>query len=97
MNSTPRNILDILHAPMVTEKTHIQSSNNKYFFTVAPSATKGLIKKSVESAFSVNVTKINVSNRKGKTKRFKGTLGKRKNTKIAVITLKSGQQINYES
>ena len=44
--------------------------------------------------FGVNVKKINMIISKGKTKRFKGRVGKRKNEKKAIISLEKGQKID---
>ena len=57
-------------------------------------ASKLMVKKAVESLFKVNVEKVNIIISKGKKKRFKGRLGKRKNEKKAIISLKKGQKID---
>ena len=88
-------IYDIILSPIVTEKTNNQLNSNKYSFNVASSASKEDIKKSIETIFGVNVEKINIVNTEGKTKRFKGTIGKRSSVKKAVVTLKKGQEINF--
>ena len=38
--------------------------------------------------------KVNIIVSKGKTKRFKGRIGKRKNEKKAIISLEKGQKID---
>ena len=88
-------IYDIILSPVVTEKTNNQLSGSKYSFNVLNSASKEDIKKSIETIFGVNVEKINILNREGKVKRFKGTTGKRSSVKKAVVTLKKGQEINF--
>ena len=57
-------------------------------------ASKTIIKQAVEKLFGVNVKKINIIISKGKTKRFKGKMGKRKNEKKAIISLEKGQKID---
>ena len=52
------------------------------------------IKKSIELIFGVKVSAVNVIKVKGKTKRFKGTLGKRSDYKKAIISLPEGQSID---
>lgn len=88
-------IYDIIVSPIVTEKTNIQLNNRKYSFNVVGSATKEDIKKSIETVFGVEVEKINIVNTQGKTKRFKGTIGKRSSGKKAIVTIKNGQEINF--
>ncbi|MCB1550724.1 MAG: 50S ribosomal protein L23, partial [Alphaproteobacteria bacterium] len=63
-------------------------------FEVAPDATKPQIKRAVESLFDVKVTAVNTVVTKGKTKRFKGILGKRSDVKKAIVSLAEGQTID---
>ena len=58
------------------------------------SETKKNVKEAVEKLFRVNVKKINIIVSKGKTKRFKGKVGRRKNEKKAIISLEKGQKID---
>jgi len=88
------NLLDILVAPIVTEKSTIAGSLGKYTFKVATCATKTDVKNAVESIFGVNVTKVNTVNYDGKTKLFRGREGTRNAYKKAVVTLKSGESID---
>ena len=53
-------------------------------------ANKTNVKEAVENLFGVNVKKINIIVTKGKTKRFKGKKGKRKDIKKAIISLEKG-------
>ena len=48
------------------------------------------IKLAIEKIFGVEVASINTLNRQGKTRRTKFGTGKRKDTKRAIVTLKSG-------
>ena len=70
------------------------SNNSQIVFLVPMDASKLMVKKAVESLFKVNVEKVNIIISKGKKKRFKGRLGKRKNEKKAIISLKKGQKID---
>jgi large subunit ribosomal protein L23 len=85
---------DILRSPLVTEKTTIAQENNKYAFIVDIDATKEDIKKAISSVFNVTVKSVNTIVSKGKVKKFKGKIGKRKDTKKALITLADGQNID---
>ena len=76
--------------PLVTEKSTQQSEFNKMVFSVPVNATKLEIKSSIEKIFSVKVKSVNTIVLKGKVKRFKGVLGRRSNTKKAIVTLVPG-------
>ena len=83
--------------PLVTEKSTKQSEFNKVVFSVPVNATKLEIKTSVEKIFSVKVKAVNTILLKGKVKRFKGVLGRRSNTKKAVVTLAPGDTIDLSA
>ena len=85
-----RNPRDILLAPVVSEKSYGLLEENKYTFLVDPRANKTEIKIAVERVFGVKVDSVNTLNRQGKTHRTKFGLGKRKNTKRAIVTLREG-------
>jgi large subunit ribosomal protein L23 len=57
-------------------------------------ATKFEIKAAVEDLFKVKVEAVNTLRVKGKTKRFRGRLGKRNDFKKAMVTLAEGQSID---
>ena len=80
--------------PLVTEKATQLSEFNKIVFAVPLTANKIDIKSSVEKIFSVKVLTVNTILLKGKTKRFKGILGKRIDTKKAIVTLAPGNTID---
>ena len=61
---------------------------------MAGDASKDEIAAAVEALFKVNVTKVNTINVKGKTKRFRGIIGKRADVKKAIVTLAEGQSID---
>ncbi|RCK69844.1 50S ribosomal protein L23 [Desertihabitans brevis] len=85
---------DILLAPVVSEKTYSLLDQNKYTFVVAPQANKTEIKIAVEKVFGVKVTSVNTMNRKGKTRRTRYGVGKRPDTKRAIVTVAEGQRID---
>ena len=89
-----RLIYDVILAPVITEKATNITGNNQYTFKVPLDATKPEIKKAVEGLFSVKVTAVNTVVSKGKTKRFRGMLGRRSDTKTAMVTLAEGQRID---
>jgi len=85
---------DVVVAPVITEKSTILSENNQVVFEVAIDANKTEIKDAVEALFNVSVTAVNTIRVKGKTKRFRGIPGRRKDVKKAVVTLKDGDMID---
>lgn len=85
---------DVIVSPVITEKSTMASEVNQVVFNVAPKATKPEIKAAVESLFGVKVLAVNTLVRKGKIKRFKGTIGRQSNVKKAIVTLAEGQSID---
>lgn len=81
---------DILLAPVVSEKSYGLLDENKYTFIVDPRANKTEIRIAVEQVFGVKVESVNTLNRQGKRRRTRFGVGKRKDTKRAVVTLKDG-------
>ncbi|AMM19790.1 50S ribosomal protein L23 [Frondihabitans sp. PAMC 28766] len=81
---------DIVISPVVSEKSYTLIDQGKYTFLVDPRSNKTEIKLAIEKIFDVKVDSINTLNRPGKTRRTKFGLGKRKSTKRAIVTLKSG-------
>ncbi len=88
------NLYDTIVSPLITEKSTNLSAQNKIVFKVTDSANKKSIKKRVEKIFKVNVTKINIINKKSRTKSTRGKKVKVKGYKKAIITLKKGQNID---
>ncbi|MFC1658954.1 50S ribosomal protein L23 [Pseudomonadota bacterium] len=88
-------VYDTIIRVINTEKSARDMTLGKYYFEVQPDATKGAISKAVEKIFGVKVKSVNILNIKGKVKRFRGRIGRRKNTKRAIVTLEEGQSINY--
>jgi len=87
----------IILNPLVTEKSTQQSEFNKLVFSVPVDANKLEVKSSIEKIFSVKVVSVNTILLKGKVKRFKGVLGRRSNTKKAIVTLAPGNTIDLSA
>ena len=87
----------IIESALVSEKSSLVGQNaNTYVFKVNTSATKNQVKKAIEAKFDVNVTKVNILNVKGKTKRMmnlRGKIRKKSDWKKAYVSLKPEQQI----
>jgi large subunit ribosomal protein L23 len=84
----------VILGPLVTEKSTQMSEYNKIVFSVPLGASKFDVKSSIEKIFSVKVKSVNTILLKGKVKRFKGILGKRSDTKKAIVTLAAGNTID---
>ena len=87
-------LYDKILSPLVTEKSTNLSEQNKIVFKVPGSANKKNLKKNIEKIFKVNVTKINIINKKNRTKVTRGKKIKVSGFKKAIITLKKGQSID---
>jgi large subunit ribosomal protein L23 len=85
---------DVIVSPAITEKSTMASEQNQVVFNVAKKATKPEIKAAIEALFGVKVTGVNTLIRKGKVKRFRGTIGRQSDVKKAVVTLADGQSID---
>ena len=85
---------DVIVSPAITEKSTMASEQNQVVFNVARKATKPEIKAAVETLFGVKVTAVNTLVRKGKLKRFRGTIGRQGDVKKAVVTLADGHSID---
>lgn len=91
---------DIIISPVVSEKSYALIEENAYTFQVHPSATKPEIHDAIEAIFGVTVAKVNTLNRAGKARRNRKTnkMGKRPDTKRAIVTLRAGDRIElFES
>ena len=97
LNISQNKAYQIILNPLVTEKSTQQSEYNKMVFSVPVNATKLEVKSSIEKIFSVKVMAVNTILLKGKVKRFKGVLGKRSNTKKAIVTLAPGNTIDLSA
>ncbi|MBN2675909.1 MAG: 50S ribosomal protein L23 [Alphaproteobacteria bacterium] len=85
---------DMLITPIITEKATLVSEKGQVVFEVDPRATKQVIKVAVEAIYGVKVEGVNISILKGKTKRFRGKSGKRKDMKKAYVRLAKGEKID---
>ncbi len=89
-------LMKVLLSPHISEKSSIAADqNNQVVLKVANDATKPEIKQAVELLFEVKVDRVQVSNVKGKTKRFGAKMGRRSDWKKAYITLQEGQEIDF--
>ena len=87
-------LYDKVISPLVTEKSTNLSDQNKIIFKVNSKANKKNLKKNIEKIFKVNVTKVNIINKKSRVKTTRGKKVRVKGYKKAIITLKKGQNID---
>lgn len=95
-NFNQERLLQVLLAPQISEKaTFVADKNEQVVFFVTSDATKPEVKAAVELLFKVQVDSVQISNLKGKVKRFGRNMGRRSNAKKAFVCLKPGQEINF--
>ncbi len=85
-----KNPRDIIIKPVVTEKSSILMDQGKFTFEVDPRASNTEIKIAIETIFGVKVGSIATQNRKGKVYRTRDGIGKRKDVKRAIVTVREG-------
>lgn len=85
---------DVIRRPIITEKATLVSEAGGIVFEVAKDATKPQIKAAVEDIFGVKVKAVNTVLAKGKTKRFRGRPGERRDVKKAYVMLEEGNAID---
>jgi large subunit ribosomal protein L23 len=91
--TTPK---EIIIRPYQTESsTQLSEKRNQYTFIVSLAANKIEIKNAVEKQFKVKVIAINTIVVKGKWRRVRGKLGRKADIKKAIVTVKSGEKIEF--
>lgn len=91
-------LMQVLLSPVVSEKaTLVAEKNEQVVFEVARDANKGEVRAAVELLFKVEVESVQILNQKGKQKRFGRFMGRRDHVKKAYVSLKPGQEINFEA
>ncbi len=85
---------DVILRPVVSEKSYNLLDEGKYTFIVAPDANKTQIKIAIEAIFKVKVTSVNTLNREGKRRRTRFGIGKKVDTKRAIVTVAEGESID---
>lgn len=83
----------ILLKALVTEKSAIGQSHNKYSFIIKNNANKAVVTKAVFDEYGVKPVKVNVVNVQGKAVRYGRSQGKRSDYKKAIVTLPKGKTI----
>jgi large subunit ribosomal protein L23 len=91
---SPASACDVILSPVITEKATMGSEHNQVTFRVPLDASKPAIRAAVEHLFKVKVTAVNTIRQQGKTKRFRGMVGRRPDYKKAIVTLEEGNTID---
>lgn len=94
--------MEILIKPIITEKMTAQADKfNRYAFVVDKRANKVQIRSAVEKMYGVSVKQVNTQQYVGKVKTRNTTrglaIGRVNRNKKAIITLKSGEVIDFYS
>ena len=85
--------MEILVAPIITEKSESLKANNVYVFKVLKKANKTEIKNAVEKAFNVKVVNVNTLNMTTKKRRVGRYTGRTNAYKKAYVKLAEGSSI----
>ncbi len=83
----------VIIRPVVSEKSYVLASAERYTFRVHPDANKTQIRQAVEALFEVDVVQVRTMSVKSKPKRRGYTSGRTRSWKKAVVQIKPGQQI----
>ena len=87
---------DIIKRPLVTEKSNIQKeAANQLTFEVDRGANRIEIRRAIEQIFNVKVASVRTMQVTGKVKRRGRILGKRRDWKKAIVTLRPGERIDF--
>ena len=86
--------LEIIKAPVITEKSGVIAQNGKYVFKVDSRANKIEIKQAIEKIFNVHVKEIRTINVKPKKRRVGLYTGLTNRCKKAIVKLAEGEEIN---
>ena len=91
-------LYQVLIRPHVSEKTAMSAEmQGRHAFRVAGNATKLEVRRAVEKIFGVDVKSVQISNVRGKTKRFGQVEGKRSGWRKATVRLAEGQDLDFMS
>ena len=89
---------EVIHGPLVTERSYSLFQQGRYTFRVAKDATKPEIAKALEEVYEaqgIKVVAVNTIRMHGKVRRTgqRGVTGRTSDWKKAIVTLQSGQRL----
>ncbi|HEV2752464.1 MAG TPA: 50S ribosomal protein L23 [Solirubrobacteraceae bacterium] len=79
--------------PVVSEKSYVLASADKYTFRVHPQAHKTQIRQAVETLFDVKVVEVRTMTVRAKPKRRGYTSGRTRSWKKAIVQVRAGDSI----
>ncbi|MFZ0492198.1 MAG: 50S ribosomal protein L23 [Acidimicrobiia bacterium] len=86
---------DVILTPVVSEKSYdLIEQHNTYTFDVVRRANRAEIAKAIAEIFDVTVLRVNTLNKRGKQKRTGWVVGRRQDTKRALVKLAPGDTID---
>jgi large subunit ribosomal protein L23 len=83
----------VIIRPVVSEKSYVLATADKYTFRVHPDAHKTQIRQAIEQLFDVGVVDVKTMSVKSKPKRRGQTSGRTRQWKKAIVQVKSGDTI----
>jgi len=83
----------VIIRPVVSEKSYVLATADRYTFRVHADAHKTQIKQAVEQLFDVNVVEVRTLSVKSKPKRRGYTSGRTRTWKKAIVQVRPGQTI----
>ena len=83
----------IIIRPVVSEKSYVLATADRYTFRVHADAHKTQIKQAVEQLFDVNVVEVRTLSVKSKPKRRGLTAGRSRSWKKAIVQVRPGDTI----
>ena len=83
----------VLIAPVVSEKSYHQITENRYTFRVHKDAHKTQVRQAVEELFDVHVERVNIVQVRSKPKRRGLVKGRKPGWKKAIVQIQAGESI----
>lgn len=96
-NKHKEKFYNIIHKPVITDKTTKLLEKNQYCFKVNYKVNKNEIKQAIEVIFNVKVVKINTYHEPIKKRKVGRFYGYKKHYKKAIITLSTNDKIDLFS
>ena len=93
-----RSASEVIHGPLVSERSYTLFQQGRYTFRVAIDATKPEIARALEDVYeaqSIKVVAVHTVRMRGKVRRTgrRGVTGRTSDWKKAIVTLESGQKL----
>jgi len=87
------NAAQVIIRPVVSEKSYVLATADKYTFRVHPDAHKTQIRQAIEELFDVKVVDVRTMSVKSKPKRRGFTAGRTRSWKKAIVQVRPGDSI----